>query len=436
MRLDYFMNYDTITGLPQMESFLSFAQNYMQRENFNRFAFLALHIQTFSNTMSQKNISDQYALLSLVHKLVRKQDYILSAYRHDSQVLVCLLDTSLLTDYSLEQSLFYAKELFALELKSMQPQISFTLKGGICFHRDCDSITLSIQHALSALQIARDTTSHTDFCIYEPKQSSDFSLETDILPLFDNSSISKRHTLIYLQPRFFANTMQPASAQALVRIIDNRGKLFSASSFLPVLEKNGLLLDLDLTVMERILQLITHWQNTGITPYSISIHLSDITLQNDSFYHIFEQLIEKYPSAFSHLAIEISSFIFKKEKACILSFMQALHQADGKLYVELSDMHADFSFENLSMVDGITCNRSFLLHTFYSKNNHSITRDFIESFENCKVSTICKSIETDEEADFARFCHFSDLQGFLYGRPLPIDIFQKKYMDFVLTPFL
>lgn len=429
------MNYDTITGLPHMESFFSFTNAYIKRENFNRFAFLALYIQTDSSGNSHQSSSSQYALLSLIHKFVRKHAYILSAYRYDKQTLVCLLDTSLLAGHSLEESLVHAKKTFMADLKNTRPYSVFMLKGGICYHKDTDSISLSIAHALSALQLILDQKIHADFFTYKQESKDTLSVENDIISLFDYSYSNKKHTLLYLQPRFRCDSMFPSSSQALVRIIDNSGKLFNPSSFLPVLEKNGLLPDLDLTVTERILQLITHWQEKHITPFPVSIHLSDTSLKDDSFFTFMDAFIEKYRTAFSYLLFEISFSVFQMEKQRVLTFAHFLHQASAKIYIELSELPDDYSVKDFFAFDGITCNRTFLLHTLYAENNHSITRDFIESFDNCNLSSICKSIETNEEADFARFCHFSDLQGFLYGRPLPIDIFQKKYMNFVFASF-
>lgn len=429
------MKYDTITGLPQPESFFSFSRTYMQRENVDRFAFLALHIHARNSKNNPKKDSDRYALLSLVQKFVRRQDYILSAYRHDSQVLVCLLDTSLLTDCSLEHALFHAKELFISEMSCLQPSLCFLLKGGICFYRDGDSVTDSVQHALSALQIALDAKGKDDFHIYSPEAASDFDAGNHILPLFDNSFTTKRHTLIYLQPRFLPCSAQPCSAQVLVRILDNSGKVFNPGSFLPVLEQKELLTNLDLTVVERVLQLISHWQETIGFPCNLSIHLSDVSLQSASFYHIMEQLMEKYAAAFPYLTLEVSADAFLQNQTALVSFIRNLHQVGGKTDIEFSRLPDDLSVSCFLGTDGITCNRNFLLHTLYDRDNHTITGDFIESFENCKVSTICKGIETSEEAEFAKSCHFSQLQGFLYGRPIPIDIFQKKYMGFVVAPF-
>lgn len=197
-----------------------------------------------------------------------------------------------------------------------------------------------------------------------------------------------------------------------------------------------LLTNLDLTVVERVLQLISHWQETICSPCNLSIHLSDASLQSASFYHIMKQLMEKYASAFPYLTLELSADAFLQNQTSLVSFIRNLHQAGGKIDIEFSRLPNDLSVSCFLNADGISCNRNFLLHTLYDRDNHTITGDFIESFENCKVSTICKGIETYEEAEFAKSCHFSQLQGFLYGRPIPIDIFQKKYMGFVLTPFI
>ena len=51
-----------------------------------------------------------------------------------------------------------------------------------------------------------------------------------------------------------------------------------------------------------------------------------------------------------------------------------------------------------------------------------------EIFNTCNIPVLCEGIETSKEAHFVQECGISYMQGFYYGRPVPFDIFEKKYM--------
>ena len=89
---------------------------------------------------------------------------------------------------------------------------------------------------------------------YQDSLLSKNNCENRILPLFEEIMINK-HLILYLQPIFDLNHNQAIRAEALVRIMDNSGKLLKPNAFLPILEKYNLAYELDLLVMESILKL-------------------------------------------------------------------------------------------------------------------------------------------------------------------------------------
>ena len=57
-----------------------------------------------------------------------------------------------------------------------------------------------------------------------------------------------------------------------------------------------------------------------------------------------------------------------------------------------------------------------------------IIKKMAEIFAECDIPVLCEGIENEIEENFIHQCNISYVQGFYYGRPVPLDIFQKKYM--------
>ena len=79
-------------------------------------------------------------------------------------------------------------------------------------------------------------------------------------------------------------------------------------------------------------------------------------------------------------------------------------------------------------VDMVKFHRHFLLTGMKNANNRILFEKMAEIFNACNIPVLCEGIETSKEAHFVQECGISYMQGFYYGRPVPFDIFEKKYM--------
>lgn len=77
--------------------------------------------------------------------------------------------------------------------------------------------------------------------------------------------------------------------------------------------------------------------------------------------------------------------------------------------------------------DIVKVDRSFL-----NRENHENEKEFIQHMgrliESVKEEVIFEGIETEEQREFLVKCGFRFGQGFLFDRPMPIQVFQEKYM--------
>lgn len=427
------MNYDSITGLPLKESFLSFVNQFIKREENERFAFLAVHLHPGYEAYNLSFGPQRNFLLSgIVQKFIRRQEYILSAYRHEADTFVAFIDTSVLLQGSLEEALLNAFQSYTEYVQQLFPACELSLQGGICMFHDIEQPAVCINHALEALQMLSSQHGKHDIMFYEQAMEHFQSIEHQVLPLFENAW-SNNHIFIHLQPKVDLYTREVLGAEALVRVTDTNGKVLKPASFLPVLEKYNLTYELDLMVAERILILLQNWIKAGVTPFPISINLSETALHSVAFRKVFCELIDKYQTAFGYLVIELRSNIFTTKDKSLIHIIQELHRLGCHILMDDVNEKPDLRFINLSLIDGVICNRNTLLNAIRDPESSSHLAELIKLYEDCNISVICKGIESKEEEKYAKLFNISLVQGFYYGRPIPFDIFQKKYLNHIFV---
>lgn len=425
------MNYDSVTGLPLKESFLTFVNQFLKREENDRFAFLAvrLHAGLATDTLTiapQRN----FLLTGIVQKFIRKQDYILSAYRQEADTFIAFIDTSILLQRSLEDALLEAFGVYTQYVTVSFPTSSLTLQGGICRFHDFEQPTVCIQHAIDALTMLSTQKQQKQLLFYEQAIEQYQNVEQHILPLFEDVW-SNNHIFIHLQPKMNIETKQLNGAQALVRVTDAKGKILKPASFLPVLEKNHLTYELDLMVAERILILLQHWIQEDITPYPISINISEQTFYSPVFHKVFHELMEKYHTAFRYLLLELQTGILKTKDTSILHALHELHRQGCQILMEDINETPNIQSINQGLIDGVICNRQTLLNAMHDQTCFEKLKEATRFYHDCNISVICKGIESQDEEQYAKQFHMQTVQGFYYGRPIPFDIFQKKYLNHI-----
>lgn len=428
------MYHDNITGLPVYESFLDFAQKMRTSSERNRFAILSLNVKSFHRINQIYGYQKGNELLTMItQRLIRKNTYMLSACRMQADSFVVLIDIHQITLENLKMHIESAFSDFTTMAQPLYPDVKLELNGGLYLLSDYSiGIHEAIEHADIARNSIEDTSaSHSNqLAFYQDGLLGKLNPANKIIPLFEDIMVTN-HLIIYLQPKFDIDDLVPIGAEALVRIMDSNGKILKPNAFLSVLERYGFIHELDLMVIESILKIIDKWHATGINPIPISINLSGRDFSSDEFAKIFGEMMEKYPSALKYIEFEISESTFFDNPEYMLQELNKLHNLGYKITMDAFGKNS-FAINNYGIppVDTIKLNRSFLNMGMKNTKNFLYIQKLIETFRDCNISVICEGIESVEEEEFAKECGCRFVQGYYYDRPMPLDIFQKKYMEY------
>lgn len=426
------MNYDAVTGLPTYESFIEFTRKMRNSDSrANRFGILSLNMNSFHKINQIYGYHKGDNLLSLItQKLIRSNDYMLTACRTHADSFSVLLDMEQL---SITQTTAAITELilhFIQEIQPLYPAVPVLLHAGICI---LSNDTVSVSSAIDNASLARKSIHENPDILaafYHDALLGSSNSELKILPIFDEI-IENNHLIIYLQPKFDLDTMQPVGAEALVRLMDYNRSLLKPKAFLSVLEKHGLIYQLDLMVMESILKLIGNWISHGIQPLPISINLSKADFFTPEFFKIIDEMMGKYTVEQKYIEFEITESIFFEHTEYMIEQLDKLHRLG--CHISMDDFGAgSLSLHSLGIppVDTVKFDKNFINTSIRNSKNQNILKKLNEMFEECNISVICEGIESSQEEEIIRNCGCKYVQGYYYERPMPLDIFQKKYMHY------
>jgi len=213
-----------------------------------------------------------------------------------------------------------------------------------------------------------------------------------------------------------------------VRWKKKNGKLESPNVFIPILEKSGYIVELDFYMYEQILIYMKRWKNEGSRLPVISVNFSRSHFEKEGIFNRIMELTEKYQVERQYIEIEITESLFVLGYDLVKTEVQKLREAGFR--VAIDDFGTGYSSLGMLLdipADIVKIDRSFL-NRENRKNEEEFIRNMGSLIRSVKEEVIFEGIETEEQREFLVNCGFRYGQGFLFDRPLPVEVFQEKYM--------
>lgn len=253
--------------------------------------------------------------------------------------------------------------------------------------------------------------------------------EQEIAGMFVNA-LQTGQFVPYLQPQFDHLTGKMIGAEALARWKHPVNGLVSPSNFIPVLEKTGMITQLDLYIFEEVCKLQRGCLNQGITIVPISVNFSRHGIFHVRFVEQLEEIREKYDVPAQYIPIEITESVCVVDSRVINELVRKLN---SKGYpVEMDDFGSGYSSLNLLKdieFNMIKLDMGFLETAVSSLRSQKILRAMVQMANSLEVPVIAEGVETMEQADFLNSIDCNLMQGYLYSRPIPKERFAVMLKD-------
>ena len=297
--------------------------------------------------------------------------------------------------------------------------------GVFCIdNRDMEAVEM-YDYAVEALSRAKGRYEKR-LCYYDNNMTSDMKKEIDII-VAAREALRNEEFTIYLQPQVRINRSQVVGAEALVRWISPEKGVVSPAEFIPALEKNGFIGEVDQYVWELVCKTIRSWIDRGIKPVPVSINISRIDILSFDVIKFLDGLVEKYGIERKYLKIEITESAYADDSGKILETIKELRKSGYTLMMD--DFGSGYSSLNMLrevIVDIIKLDMRFLdLDTDNVQKGISILKSVIDMSNEISIPIVIEGVETSQQADFLQDMGVRFAQGYLYYRPMPSEQFEQ-----------
>ncbi|MGI6032766.1 MAG: EAL domain-containing protein [Coriobacteriales bacterium] len=225
---------------------------------------------------------------------------------------------------------------------------------------------------------------------------------------------------IYYQPLVRSMTNKVCAFEALARWNDPvYGKLMP-SVFIPVLEKNHSISLLDKFVVKRVCEDLRARIDAGMPVVPVSFNLSRADFLYGDVVDGIIDLIKRFDIPRGYLRVEVTESMFSGDEDFIMRQMSSLRSAGFEIWMD--DFGAGYSsFEFLKECHFDAVKLDMQLVRDLNSRSKTILDTVVEMTKALGSKTLSEGAETQSQVEFLKSIGCEIIQGFYYGRPMPLE---------------
>ena len=243
------------------------------------------------------------------------------------------------------------------------------------------------------------------------------AIEIDLRNAVDNKELE-----LHYQPQIDAFTEEVVGFEALVRWRHAGRGLVSPVDFIPVAEETGLIAQIGEWVLRKACEDALSWPDS----VNIAVNLSLVQFKNARIVDLVASILEETGLPASRLELEITKSVLLNDKDDHLIILRGLK--DLGIKISMDDFGTGYSCLGTLRsfpFDKIKVDRSFVSDLETNPDAGAIVHAVLGLGHSLGMMTCAEGVETQEQLSFLRSEGCSEIQGYFYSKPKPLDQIAK-----------
>ena len=294
-------------------------------------------------------------------------------------------------------------------------------KLGVC---TAEAGTTSSEEMFDRARLALDTLhGASGMAVYNDALHQKILLQHKLLDSI-RPAIQNRELKLYLQPKVHLRDGSVFGAEALVRWIHPELGFVPPMQFIPLLEQQGAIYEVDKFIWEEACRVLALRRDMGLPPRTISVNVARSEFYQPDLLDVLQAMLHKHGLTPDLLHLEILERAYTKDSDQLFQVLTRLRQ--NGFCIEMDDFGVGES--SLAMltelpVDIIKLDRQFLLSTLKNPRHAEVIRCIVQLAQALDIGVIAEGVETAEQADLLQSLGCTLGQGYFYGKPEPAENF-------------
>jgi diguanylate cyclase (GGDEF)-like protein/PAS domain S-box-containing protein len=219
---------------------------------------------------------------------------------------------------------------------------------------------------------------------------------------------------------------RPLGAEALVRWIHPKRGMVSPAQFIPIAEESSLIFDVGHWVLDVACRQLVLWSKREQTrDLVLAVNVSAQQFRKHDFVESAAAVVRAYQVDPACLKLELTESVILTDVTDIVTKMHALKALGFKLSLDdFGTGYSSLSYLKQLPLDQLKIDQSFIRDIATDQNDAIMVQTIIGMAQNFRLNVIAEGVETEAQLEFLRQNGCMAYQGYLFGKPMPIEGFE------------
>lgn len=424
--IHYASQTDTMTGAPNTAKLVHHSIELKSKNKLQNFSGIFINLKNYKYINQSKSpaIGDK-GITIFTHTVM--------AMCHDDEMIARLGGDNFFVLVKKENRDEFIKKLTSVNINVPVPQsqpIPLTLQSrmGIYDIQPNDSMN-EIMHCSSVALNESRIHPGNDIVYFSKRMLETVYHEKEISSLF-REALRRKEFIVYYQPKVSVKDQKLCGCEALVRWNRN-GQIIPPVEFLPILEKEASICQLDFYVFRKVCEDIRSWLDAGMEPVRVSSNFSRHHLGNTHLLDDILRIMKEYKIDSKYIEIELTEASDFEDKMAMQKFVNGLR--DNSISVSIDDFgtgYSTFSAIKDLNINVIKLDKSLLDHIGDEKHHDEVViKNMVNMINELNLEVVAEGVENSKQLDFLQNANCSTIQGFLFDKPLSKEDFEKRLLN-------
>ncbi|MGI9437676.1 MAG: putative bifunctional diguanylate cyclase/phosphodiesterase [Geminicoccaceae bacterium] len=247
-------------------------------------------------------------------------------------------------------------------------------------------------------------------------------LEQDLRRALDHDELE-----LHIQPQVDITSNAVIGGEALLRWKHAELGPISPDVFIPIAEETGLILPLGRWVMDTACAKASQWSST-LGDGLIAVNVSPAQFTHQDLVCEVTDVLDRTGLKPENLELEITEGLLMRDHQLAINTLGRLDDMGVKLAIDdFGTGYSSLSYLKRFRVHKVKIDKAFVQNLEHDSGDHTIVRAVVMMSQAFGFQTIAEGVETAAQRDRLVALGCDQAQGYLYGKPRPIDAFFQTY---------
>ncbi len=266
-------------------------------------------------------------------------------------------------------------------------------------------------------------------CVFDPEMESLVSqrafLETDLRRALANDEF-----VLHYQVQV-ATDGRPLGAEALLRWRHPERGMVSPMTFIPLAEETGLIVPIGEWVLDQVCARLKGWEgDPRLGDLQLAVNVSARQLRDLDFVDAVRRTLRRQGIAPDRLKLELTEGAILDDVGDSVRKMKVLNSLGVSFSLDdFGTGYSSLAYLTQLPLSQLKIDQAFVHNIGIKATDDIIVRTIIGMADSLGIEVVAEGVETQAQRDFLEAEGCGIYQGYLYGKPLPAEDFQKLVME-------